>query len=88
MLFGVPDVRDAADQRHFAAEVLEWLPSLPGSPPLAAVFSNAGVAVASSVLDADPDDDEAVIEEKVLRVKGEISRMLAKGLAERPGVFS
>jgi NAD(P)-dependent dehydrogenase (short-subunit alcohol dehydrogenase family) len=54
----VLDVRDAEDQRRFAAEVREWLASLPGSPPLAAVFNNAGVAVASSVLDADPDDDE------------------------------
>jgi NAD(P)-dependent dehydrogenase (short-subunit alcohol dehydrogenase family) len=54
----VLDVRDAQDQRRFAAEVRDWLASLPGSPPLAAVFNNAGVAVASSVLDADPDDDE------------------------------
>jgi NAD(P)-dependent dehydrogenase (short-subunit alcohol dehydrogenase family) len=54
----VLDVRDAEDQRRFATEVREWLASLPGSPPLAAVFNNAGVAVASSVLDADPDDDE------------------------------
>ncbi len=54
----VLDVRDAEDQRRFAAEVREWLASRPGSPPLAAVFNNAGVAVASSVLDADPDDDE------------------------------
>jgi NAD(P)-dependent dehydrogenase (short-subunit alcohol dehydrogenase family) len=58
VLVRVLDVRDAADQRRFAAEVREWLASLPGSPPLAAVFNNAGVAVASSVLDADPDDDE------------------------------
>src|SRR4029077_7654397 len=51
-------VRAGGDRGRFAAEVLQWLPSLPGSPPLAAVFNNAGVAVASSVLDADPDDDE------------------------------
>ncbi len=49
----VLDVRDAADQYRFAAEVREWL-----TAPLAAVFNNAGVAVASPVLDADPDDDE------------------------------
>jgi NAD(P)-dependent dehydrogenase (short-subunit alcohol dehydrogenase family) len=54
----VLDVRDAEDQRRFAGEVRDWLASRPGSPPLAAVFNNAGVAVASSVLDADPDDDE------------------------------
>jgi NAD(P)-dependent dehydrogenase (short-subunit alcohol dehydrogenase family) len=53
VLVRVLDVRDAADQRRFAAEVREWLTS-----PLAAVFNNAGVAVASPVLDADPDDDE------------------------------
>jgi NADP-dependent 3-hydroxy acid dehydrogenase YdfG len=53
VLVRVLDVRDAADQHRFAAEVREWLPA-----PLAAVFNNAGVAVASSVLDADPGDDE------------------------------
>ncbi len=58
VLVRVLDVRDAEDQRRFAAEVREWLPTLPGAPPLAAVFNNAGVAVASSVLDADPGDDE------------------------------
>jgi len=52
-LVRVLDVRDAADQHRFAAEVRGWLPA-----PLAAVFNNAGVAVASSVLDADPGDDE------------------------------
>jgi len=68
----VLDVRDAADQHRFAAEVREWLPALsntarpgaarpgarPGAARLGAVFNNAGVAVASSVLDADPGDDE------------------------------
>jgi NADP-dependent 3-hydroxy acid dehydrogenase YdfG len=53
VLTRVLDVRDAADQVSFAAEVREWL-----TAPLAAVFNNAGVAVASSVLDADPGDDE------------------------------
>ena len=53
VLTRVLDVRDAADQHRFAAEVREWL-----TAPLAAVFNNAGVAVASSVLDADPGDDE------------------------------
>ena len=53
VLMRVLDVRDAADQRRFAAEVREWL-----TAPLAAVFNNAGVAVASSVIDADPGDDE------------------------------
>jgi NAD(P)-dependent dehydrogenase (short-subunit alcohol dehydrogenase family) len=58
VLTRVLDVRDAADQRRFAAEVREWLAALPGRPPLGPVFNNAGVAVASSVLDADPGDDE------------------------------
>src|SRR6516225_5402467 len=58
VLVRVLDVRDAADQHRFAAEVREWLPSLANRAPLAAVFNNAGVAVASSVLDADPGDDE------------------------------
>jgi NAD(P)-dependent dehydrogenase (short-subunit alcohol dehydrogenase family) len=58
VLTRVLDVRDAADQHRFAAEVREWLPSLSNRAKLAAVFNNAGVAVASSVLDAEPDDDE------------------------------
>lgn len=53
VLTRVLDVRDAADQRKFADEVREWLPA-----PLAAVFNNAGVAVASSVLDSVPEDDD------------------------------
>jgi NADP-dependent 3-hydroxy acid dehydrogenase YdfG len=57
VLTRVLDVRDAADQHRFAAEVREWLATQLGAP-LAAVFNNAGVAVASSVLDADPGDDE------------------------------
>jgi len=58
VLTRVLDVRDAADVHRFASEVRHWLPSLANRAPLAAVFNNAGVAVASSVLDADPGDDE------------------------------
>jgi NADP-dependent 3-hydroxy acid dehydrogenase YdfG len=46
------DVRDADAQREFAADVRDWAPA-----PLGAVFNNAGVALASSVLQADPADD-------------------------------
>jgi NAD(P)-dependent dehydrogenase (short-subunit alcohol dehydrogenase family) len=53
VLSRVLDVRDAADQLRFADEVREWLPA-----PLAAVFNNAGVAVASTVVDAVPEDDD------------------------------
>jgi NADP-dependent 3-hydroxy acid dehydrogenase YdfG len=53
VLSRVLDVRDAADQLRFADEVRDWLPA-----PLAAVFNNAGVAVASTVLDAVPEDDD------------------------------
>lgn len=53
VLTRVLDVADATDQRQFAAEVRDWLPA-----PLAAVFNNAGVAVTSSVLDAEPEDDD------------------------------
>ncbi|MFG2939733.1 SDR family NAD(P)-dependent oxidoreductase [Streptomyces sp. NPDC048282] len=53
VLTRVLDVRDAADQHAFAAEVRDWL-----TAPLGAVFNNAGVAVTSSVLDAVPEDDE------------------------------
>jgi NAD(P)-dependent dehydrogenase (short-subunit alcohol dehydrogenase family) len=48
----VLDVRDAEAQRDFAGEVRDWAPR-----PIGAVFNNAGVGVASSVLDAIPEDD-------------------------------
>jgi len=57
VLSRVLDVRDAADQRRFADEVRGWL-----TAPLAAVFNNAGVAVTSSVAEADPEDDDWLIE--------------------------
>ncbi|MBM7787936.1 SDR family NAD(P)-dependent oxidoreductase [Tenggerimyces flavus] len=53
VLTRVLDVRDADDVHRFAGEVRGWLPA-----PLAAVFNNAGVAVTSTLLEADPDDDE------------------------------
>ncbi len=53
----VLDLRDAADQLRFAEEVRGWLPDR-----LAAVFNNAGVAVASSVRDAVPEDDDWLID--------------------------
>jgi NADP-dependent 3-hydroxy acid dehydrogenase YdfG len=51
-LVQVLDVRDADAQRDFAGEVREWAPK-----PIGAVFNNAGVAVASSVLESNPEDD-------------------------------
>jgi NADP-dependent 3-hydroxy acid dehydrogenase YdfG len=51
-LVRVLDVRDADAQRGFANDVRDWAPA-----PLGAVFNNAGVATASSVLDSDVDDD-------------------------------
>jgi NADP-dependent 3-hydroxy acid dehydrogenase YdfG len=51
-LVRVLDVRDADAQRDFAGDVREWAPQ-----PIGAVFNNAGVAVASSVLESNPDDD-------------------------------
>jgi NAD(P)-dependent dehydrogenase (short-subunit alcohol dehydrogenase family) len=53
VLTRVLDVSDAADVRRWAGEVRQWLPA-----PLAAVFNNAGVAVTSTVLDAEPEDDD------------------------------
>ncbi len=48
----VLDVRDADAQHDFADAVRDWAPA-----PLGAVFNNAGVAVAASVLDGRPYDD-------------------------------
>ena len=53
VLSRVLDVSDAADQLRFADEVRDWLPA-----PLSAVFNNAGVALASTVRDAVPADDD------------------------------
>ncbi|MEO7330645.1 MAG: lysophospholipid acyltransferase family protein [Minicystis sp.] len=39
------------------------------------------------VFDGDPDDDDAVIEEKVAEVKGAIQSMLNRGLKERKSIF-
>jgi NADP-dependent 3-hydroxy acid dehydrogenase YdfG len=52
-LLRVLDVADAEAQRDFAAEVGDWAPR-----PIGAVFNNAGVATASSVLDAVPENDD------------------------------
>jgi len=52
VLSRVLDVRDAEDVHRFAAEVKDWL-----DLPLAAVFNNAGVAIATSVQNAVPEDD-------------------------------
>jgi NADP-dependent 3-hydroxy acid dehydrogenase YdfG len=57
VLTRVLDVRDAADQRLFADEVRAWLPA-----PLAAVFNNAGVALASTVLDSVSEDDDWLLD--------------------------
>lgn len=51
-LIRVLDVRDADAQRDFADDVRAWAPA-----PLGAVFNNAGVALASTVLEAVPEDD-------------------------------
>ena len=39
------------------------------------------------LFDGDPDDDDAVIEEKVWMVKATIQSMLNRGLKERRGLF-
>jgi NADP-dependent 3-hydroxy acid dehydrogenase YdfG len=51
-LVRVLDVRDAEAQRVFALDVREWAPK-----PIGAVFNNAGVVVATTVLNAVPEDD-------------------------------
>ena len=49
------DVADATAVQAFARDVRHWLP---GNQNLAAVFNNAGVAVAATVRNAVPEDDE------------------------------
>jgi NAD(P)-dependent dehydrogenase (short-subunit alcohol dehydrogenase family) len=53
VLSRVLDVSDADAQLAFAEEVRDWTPTRIG-----AVFNNAGVSLASTVLDADPGDDQ------------------------------
>ena len=55
VLTRVLDVRDADAQLSWAQEVRDWTPTSIG-----AVFNNAGVALACSVSDADPADDQWV----------------------------
>jgi hypothetical protein len=38
--------------------------------------------------DGDPDEEDAAIQERVDAVKQEISAMLARGVAERSGIFT
>lgn len=53
VLSRVLDVRDAQAQISWAEEVRDWTPA-----PIGAVFNNAGVVLASTILDGDPADDE------------------------------
>ncbi|MET0475161.1 MAG: SDR family NAD(P)-dependent oxidoreductase [Mycobacterium sp.] len=53
VLSRVLDVSDAAAQLAFADEVMAWTPTAVG-----AIFNNAGVNLACSVVDADPHDDQ------------------------------
>ncbi|WP_198957253.1 SDR family NAD(P)-dependent oxidoreductase [Mycobacterium lehmannii] len=53
VLSRVLDVRDAQSQLSFAKEVSDWTPTKIG-----AVFNNAGVVLAATILDGDPADDE------------------------------
>src|SRR6476469_7539401 len=53
VLSRVMDVRDRQGQLAFATEVAEWAPA-----PIGAVFNNAGVALAQTVAEAAPEDDE------------------------------
>lgn len=55
VLAQVLDVRDAEAQLRWAQEVRDWMPTVIG-----AVFNNAGVALACSVRNADPKDDQWV----------------------------
>jgi NADP-dependent 3-hydroxy acid dehydrogenase YdfG len=57
VLHQVLDVRDRQAQMAWAATVREWAPA-----PLGMVFNNAGVAVAQSVADAHPEDDEWLLQ--------------------------
>ncbi|HEY3954119.1 MAG TPA: SDR family NAD(P)-dependent oxidoreductase [Streptosporangiaceae bacterium] len=57
VLSRVLDVRDAGGQQEFAAAAADWAPR-----PLGVVFNNAGVAVASTVAEAVPADDDWLME--------------------------
>lgn len=78
----VLDVRDAADQLRFAEEVRAWLPD-----KLAAVFNNAGVAVASSVRDAVVEDDDWLIDINFRGVVNGTRAFLPLLLAQGEGVI-
>jgi 1-acyl-sn-glycerol-3-phosphate acyltransferase len=75
------------------AKALGW-PSFPVIPQL--FFPGGQLPLPTKVriyfgeplsFEGDPDDDDAVIEEKVARVKGTIQSMLNRGLKERTSIF-
>lgn len=70
------------------------MPSFPVIPQLMLPFGQMPLPTKYRIyfgdamtFDGDPDDDDAVIEEKVLRVKGTIQSMLNRGLKERKSIF-
>jgi 1-acyl-sn-glycerol-3-phosphate acyltransferase len=70
------------------------MPSFPVIPQLLLPFGQMPLPTKYRIyfgdamtFDGDPDDDDAVIEEKVLRVKGTIQSMLNRGLKERKSIF-
>jgi 1-acyl-sn-glycerol-3-phosphate acyltransferase len=70
------------------------MPSVPLLPQLLLPFGALPLPVRYRIhfgtpmtFDGDADDDDAIIEEKVLRVKATIQSMLNRGVHERPGVF-
>jgi 1-acyl-sn-glycerol-3-phosphate acyltransferase len=70
------------------------MPSFPLIPQLLVPFGQMPLPTKYRIyfgdamsFDGDPDDDDAIIEEKVLRVKGTIQSMLNRGLKERKSIF-
>lgn len=70
------------------------MPSFPVIPQLLLPFGQMPLPTKYRIyfgepmsFDGDPDDDDAIIEEKVLRVKGTIQSMLNRGLKERKSIF-
>lgn len=70
------------------------MPSFPVIPQLMLPFGQMPLPTKYRIyfgdamtFDGDPDDDDAVIQEKVLRVKSTIQSMLNRGLKERKSIF-
>src|SRR5262249_7307261 len=92
-VIGAEEQYISVGNRHVGAKALGW-PSFPLIPQMLVPGGQLPLPTKYRIhfgepmyFEGDPDDDDAVIEEKVARVKGTIQSMLNRGLKERKSIF-